>query len=128
MVINMSNKQHFLLSAKARTLSVRQVFELTEQQAFETFKEVRWGKGDNVACPLCGVLNGVFVKPCWKPHWKIFSKSLKYRLQMRSMSVLLNAWSQYSAIRASRLPELEGEKNESTYFFGNKITFWYRGG
>lgn len=53
----MSNKQHFLLSAKARTLSVRQVFELTEQQAFETFKEVRWGKGDNVACPLCGVLN-----------------------------------------------------------------------
>ena len=53
----MSNKQHFLLSAKARTLSVRQVFELTEQQAFETFKEVRWGKGDNVVCPLCGVLN-----------------------------------------------------------------------
>jgi hypothetical protein len=41
MVINMSKKQHFLLSAKARTLSVRQVFELTEQQAFETFKEVR---------------------------------------------------------------------------------------
>ncbi len=40
----MSNKQHFPLSAKARTLSVRQVFELSEQQAFETFKEVRWGQ------------------------------------------------------------------------------------
>lgn len=49
----MGNKQHFLLSAKARTLSVRQVFELTEQQAFETFKEVRWGQGD-VTCPCCG--------------------------------------------------------------------------
>ena len=37
----MINKQHFLLSAKARILPGRQVFELTEQQAFETFKEVR---------------------------------------------------------------------------------------
>ena len=53
----MTHKQHFLLSAKARTLSVRQVFELTEQQAFETFKEVRWGQGAAVTCPCCGVVD-----------------------------------------------------------------------
>ncbi|MCA3020181.1 MAG: IS1595 family transposase [Rhodocyclaceae bacterium] len=53
----MSHKQHFLLSAKARTLSVRQVFELTDQQAFETFKEVRWGSGSAVTCPCCGVVD-----------------------------------------------------------------------
>ena len=47
----MAHKQHFLLSAKARTLSVRQVFELSDQQAFECFKEVRWGHGDDVTCP-----------------------------------------------------------------------------
>jgi len=35
----MSHKQHFLLSAKARTLSVRQVCEMSEEQAFELFKE-----------------------------------------------------------------------------------------
>jgi hypothetical protein len=35
----MSGKQHFLLSAKARTLSVRQVMELSDQQAFGLFKE-----------------------------------------------------------------------------------------
>jgi len=46
--------QHFLLSAKARTLSVRQVFALTDQQAFDTFKEVRWGHGEEVTCPSCG--------------------------------------------------------------------------
>lgn len=53
----MPHKQHFLLSAKARTLSVRQVFELTEEQAFETFREVRWGSGSAVTCPLCGVVD-----------------------------------------------------------------------
>lgn len=53
----MNNKQHFFLPDKACTLSIRQVFELTEQQAFEIFKEVCWSKGDNVACPLCGSLN-----------------------------------------------------------------------
>ena len=59
----MTQKQHFLLSAQARTLSVRQVFELSEQQAFETFKEVRWGKGEDVTCPHCSVVrNHYFVR------------------------------------------------------------------
>lgn len=59
----MAHNQHFLLSAKARTLSVRQVFELSDAQAFEIFKEVRWGKGDDVTCPRCGVIrNHYFVR------------------------------------------------------------------
>lgn len=48
--------QHFLLSAEARTLSVREVFELSDAQAFELFRELRWGKGDEVVCPICGVV------------------------------------------------------------------------
>lgn len=59
----MAHKQHFLLSAQARTLSVRQVFELTDSQAFEMFKQVRWGLGDEVTCPRCGVIrNHYFVR------------------------------------------------------------------
>ena len=48
--------QHFLLSAKARTLSVLQVARMSDQEAFEVFKELRWGAGDAVACPCCGVV------------------------------------------------------------------------
>lgn len=48
--------QHFLLSAKARTLSVRRVFEMNEEQAFKVFKKVRWGDGKEVTCPMCGVI------------------------------------------------------------------------
>lgn len=54
-------KQHFLLSAGARTLSVRQVLEMSDQQAFDTFKRVRWG--DHVVCPKCGVIdNHYFIR------------------------------------------------------------------
>ncbi|MGF1631867.1 MAG: IS1595 family transposase [Kiloniellaceae bacterium] len=47
--------QHFLLSAKARTLSLAKVFRLSDDQAFEVFKEIRWAdtEGEPV-CPRCG--------------------------------------------------------------------------
>lgn len=46
-------KQHFLLSAQARTLSLRSIFTLTDDQAFEVFKQSRWGNAGAV-CPDCG--------------------------------------------------------------------------
>lgn len=49
--------QHFLLSAKARTLSVRRVFEMNDEQAFKVFQKVRWGDGKEVACPQCDVIH-----------------------------------------------------------------------
>ena len=53
--------QHFLLSAKARTLSVRKVMELSDDQAFAAFKEVRWGEGEEVACPDLWLLSFAFL-------------------------------------------------------------------
>ncbi len=34
--------QHFLLSAQARTLSLAKVMRLSEEEAYETFKRIRW--------------------------------------------------------------------------------------
>lgn len=48
--------QHFLLSAQARTLSVLKVMQMSNAEAFTVFKELRWGAGDEVACPCCGVV------------------------------------------------------------------------
>lgn len=44
--------QHFLLSTAARTLSLAKVMRMTEDQAFEAFKAVRWS--DNGGEPYCG--------------------------------------------------------------------------
>ena len=48
--------QHFLLTAAARTLSVREVFELSDEQAFNLLRQLRWGRGEKVVCPECGVV------------------------------------------------------------------------
>jgi transposase-like protein len=47
--------QHFLVSAKSRTLSVRDVRAMDEEAAYETFCKLRWPGGIN--CPRCGSLD-----------------------------------------------------------------------
>ena len=47
--------QHFLLSSAARTLSLGQVLRMTDTQAYETFKSIRWADtGGEPFCPKCG--------------------------------------------------------------------------
>jgi len=46
---------HFLLSAAARTIGLRQVYAGGEQKAFEQFKKLRWPEtGGKPVCPRCG--------------------------------------------------------------------------
>lgn len=49
--------QHFLLSAEARTLSLRDVLRMTDDQAMMIFRAIRWAstEGEPV-CPDCGCL------------------------------------------------------------------------
>lgn len=50
--------QHFLLSAAARTLSVRQIYKAGEDAAYETFCQLRWAETDGEpVCPDCGCLD-----------------------------------------------------------------------
>jgi transposase-like protein len=47
--------QHFLLSAKARTLSLSAVLRMTEQEAEAAFREIRWSaSGGKPVCVHCG--------------------------------------------------------------------------
>lgn len=49
--------QHFLLSAKSRTLSLKAIYQGGEDKAYETFCQLRWymTNGEPV-CPRCGCL------------------------------------------------------------------------
>ncbi len=50
--------QHFLLSAAARTLSLRAIYQDGEDKAYETFKAIRWNETDGApVCPRCGSLD-----------------------------------------------------------------------
>ncbi|WP_169976201.1 MULTISPECIES: IS1595 family transposase [unclassified Campylobacter] len=50
--------QHFLLSSKARTVSVKKIASMNEKDCYEYFKSIRWSdnKG-NPICPSCGSVN-----------------------------------------------------------------------
>ena len=50
--------QHFLLSAKARTLSLKEIYKAGEQKAYELFCNIRWhATGGEPVCPVCGCLD-----------------------------------------------------------------------
>ncbi|MFA6488624.1 MAG: transposase [Sideroxydans sp.] len=47
--------------------------ELTNDEAFELFKELRWGGGDEVVCPTCGTVG--------KHYFQRTRKQWRQRLQ-----------------------------------------------
>ncbi len=50
--------QHFLLSGKARTLSLRDIYKGGEDVAYEMFLKLRWPEtGGEPVCPKCGCLD-----------------------------------------------------------------------
>ena len=50
--------QHFLLSAAARTLSLKAIYQGGEDRAYETFRKLRWSETDGEpVCPKCGCLD-----------------------------------------------------------------------
>jgi len=54
-LVDIEMAQHFLLSAKARTLSLKAIYQGGEEAAYETFCQLRWAETDGEAvCPRCG--------------------------------------------------------------------------
>ena len=108
--------QHFLLSAKARTLSVRKVFGMSDEEAFDLFRELRWGKCDDVVCPCCGsVAKHYFIKT--RRQWRcrdckhtfsvtsgtIFAfHKLKLSIYLGAIAIFANAAKGISALQLSR--------------------------
>jgi transposase-like protein len=58
--------QHFLLSRQAKTLSLAQVFRMTDSEVEATFRSIRWAETDGApVCPSCGGLNAY---DCRRPN------------------------------------------------------------
>jgi len=58
--------QHFLLSRPAKSLTLAQVFRMTEEEAEAAFRSVRWADTNGApVCPKCGGLNAY---DCRRPN------------------------------------------------------------
>jgi len=55
--------QHFLLSAKSRSLSLKKIYKMGENAAYELFRAIRWPETDGEAvCPKCGCTESYDIK------------------------------------------------------------------
>lgn len=108
--------QHFLLSARARTLSLATVMRLSDAEAYATFKSVRWAANDgNAVCPRCGSVEvyeyksrRIFkCKGCGSQFSvttaTIFaSRKLNYRDILAAIAIFVNGAKGISALQLSR--------------------------
>src|SRR3990170_4875595 len=77
--------QHFLLSAAARTISLREVYAGGEEKAWGLFKQMRWPATDGKAvCPKCGSLDTYDIKSRRKHE----CKACKHQFSATSGTIL----------------------------------------
>ncbi|UDF03495.1 IS1595 family transposase [Asticcacaulis sp. AND118] len=108
--------QHFLLSAAARTLSLVKVMRMSDDQAFEAFKAIRWSdNGGEPYCHKCGCAE-VYTynaRKLWKckgcdtqfsiTSGTIFaSRKLPLRDLLAAIAIFTNGAKGYSALQLSR--------------------------
>src|SRR5580698_7206806 len=111
--------QHFLLSSRAKTLSLASVFRMSDAEAERTFRQVRWSDTDGTpVCPKCGVVGayeyrretGALAFECkdCKAHFSITSGTLfashklPLRLYLAAIAVFCNEVKGKSMLAMSR--------------------------
>lgn len=108
--------QHFLLSTKARTLSLGKVMRMSEDEAYQAFKAIRWDDNDGEPyCPHCGCVavwtyksRKLFkCKGCEKrfsvTSGTIFaSRKLPHRDILAAIAIFVNGVKGYPALQLSR--------------------------
>ena len=61
--------QHFLLSAKARTLKLKDIYRMSDTEAFEAFAKIRFAENNGEPfCPECGTVEPYFIST--RRKWK----------------------------------------------------------
>jgi transposase-like protein len=108
--------QHFLLSAKARSLSLATVARMSDEEARETFKAIRWAANQGEPfCPSCGCLAvySYVSRPIFKckgcdhqfsvTSGTIFaSRKLPVRDYLLAIAIFVNGAKGHSALQLSR--------------------------
>ena len=123
---------HSLLRAEARSLSLVQILALSDDDAFVLFRRQRWGDGEDVVCPHCGMVHRHYFRPVRK-IWRyagcredfsvtsgtIFAfHKLPLRLYLAAVILFVNAAKGISALQLGR--DL-GVSHKTAYVLLHKI-------
>ena len=85
--MNKQKGQHYLLSAKARSLSLMEIMRLSEKEAFDLFKQARWsGSSGDPICPRCGHKHHYWIGS--RKQWRC--KDCNYSFSVTSGTIFSN--------------------------------------
>jgi transposase-like protein len=115
--------QHFLLSAKARTLSLAQVLRLSDDEAFDTFKTLRWADNDGQAyCGKCGCTACYFYQT--RKNWQC--KGCGYNFSVTSGTIFANRKLSMRDILGAIAIFVNGAKGHSALQMSRDLDVQYR--
>ncbi len=78
--------QHFLLSAAARTLSLKAIYQDGEDKAYGTFRKLRWSEtGGEPVCPRCGSLDHYAIPT--RRKFKCAAKGCRHQFSVTSGTI-----------------------------------------
>lgn len=115
--------QHFLLSAKSRSLSLKKIYKMGESAAYNLFKQIRWESTDGApVCPKCGCL-----EPYDLPKRRLFQcKGCKHQYSVTSGTILHSRKLDFVDLLAGICLFVTGSKGMSAVQFSRTMDVQYK--
>jgi transposase-like protein len=119
----MAHGSHFLLSAKARTLSLKTVFQMGEEAAYNLFCQMRWTETDGVAyCPRCGCTETYSIKS----RRQFECKACKHHFSVSSGTIFANRKLSYTDLLAAIVIFVNGAKGVAALQLSRDLDCQYK--
>ena len=119
----MAHGSHFLLSAKARTLSLKTVFQMGEEAAYNLFCQMRWPETDGEAyCPRCGCTETYVIKS----RRQFECKACKHHFSVSSGTIFANRKLSYTDLLAAIVIFVNGAKGVAALQLSRDLDCQYK--
>ncbi len=115
--------QHFLLSAKSRSLSLKKIYKMGETAAYDLFRQIRWPETDGEAvCPQCGCPESYDIKS----RRKFECKACKHHFSVTSGTILHSRKLDFTDLLAAICLFVTGSKGMSAVQFSRTMDVQYK--
>ena len=115
--------QHFLLSAAARTLSLKAIYKMGEDKAYQTFCNIRWEDTDGESvCPRCGCVGAYNITT----RRKFKCKACHHQFSVTSGTIFASRKMDFSDLLAAICLFVNGAKGMSMLQMSRDLDVQYK--
>jgi len=115
--------QHFLLSAKSRGLSLKKIYKMGEDKAYDLFRQIRWPETDGEAvCPQCGCIESYHIST----RRKFKCKGCHHQYSVTSGTILHSRKLDFTDLLAAICLFVTGSKGMSAVQYSRTLDVQYK--